>query len=138
MVRRLACALLAVVALTATACGGSASTTSPGPDNTVVLDVHHSKFSASAVTVRKGQTVRFVIRNQDPIAHELIVGDASVQDRHERGTEPHHGERPGEVSVAAGATAETAYTFARSGTLLFGCHLPGHWAYGMKGTIRVR
>ena len=34
--------------------------------------------------------------------------------------------------------ARQTYTFARAGgTLQFGCHLPGHWAYGMKGEIRV-
>jgi len=60
-----------------------------------------------------------------------------VQDYHEQGTEAHHAGRPGETSVAPGATAETAYTFISRGTLLFGCHLPGHWAYGMRGTITV-
>ncbi len=134
MGRRLAF-VAAALAVAATGCGGSGA--SPGTDNTVVLDVHHSRFTPSAVQVRRGQTVRFVVRNRDPIAHELIVGDEAVQERHERGTEPHHGERPGEVSVGAGDTAETTYTFTRSGRVLFGCHLPGHWAYGMKGTIRV-
>jgi uncharacterized cupredoxin-like copper-binding protein len=132
-------AIAATLIVTAVSCGGGGGTTmvSPGPDGTVVLDVHYSRFSPDAVTVRRGQPVRFVIHNRDPIAHELIVGDQAVQDRHERGTEPHHGERPGEVSVAAGATAQTTVTFTRSGRLLFGCHLPGHWDYGMRGTIRV-
>ena len=110
----------------------------PGVVRTVVLDVRFSRFSPSSVTVRRGETVRFVVDNRDPIPHELIVGDQAVQDRHETGTEPHHGDKPGEVSVAPGARAETTVTFPRSGRLLFGCHLPGHWAYGMKGTIRVR
>jgi uncharacterized cupredoxin-like copper-binding protein len=105
---------------------------------TVILTVHHSRFSASEVKVRPGTTVRFVVRNTDPIAHELIVGDRGAQDRHETGTEAHHGDRPGEVSVAPGAVAVTTYTFpASSARLLFGCHLPGHWAYGMRGTVLV-
>lgn len=128
---------LAVVAAALVACGGDGD----GGVRTVVLDVHHSAFSESAITVRRGESVRFVIRNHDPIPHELIVGDQTVQDVHEVGTEAHHAPRPGEVSVAAGATAETTYTFttttAGSVPLFFGCHLPGHWSYGMKGTIRV-
>lgn len=103
----------------------------------VVLDVEWSKFSASAVTVRRGVPVTFVVRNADPIDHELIVGDALLQGRHERGTEPAHGDRPGEVTVPAGATAETTVTFERSGTLYFACHLPGHYAYGMRGLVTV-
>ena len=124
----------AAVALSLSGCGGGGD----GPRvRTVEIDVHYSMFSTSAITVHPGETVRFKIRNRDPIAHELIIGDQAVQDYHEQGTEAHHRGRPGEVSVAPGATAETAYTFISRGTLLFGCHLPGHWAYGMKGTIQV-
>jgi uncharacterized cupredoxin-like copper-binding protein len=137
----LAVVVLVVAAGALSGCGGRASAGAPPPDadGTIVLDVRYSKFSLDEITVARGQTVRFVIRNHDPIPHELIVGDQHVQDVHERGTEAHHAERPGEVSVAAGATAETTFTFtaAQPGRLLFGCHLPGHWAYGMKGTIRV-
>lgn len=107
-------------------------------ERTVVIDVHYSRFSASELRVRPGETIRFVVRNTDPIPHELIVGDQAVQDVHEVGTESHHGERPGEVSVPPGATVVTTYRFGPAGDrLFFGCHLPGHWAYGMRGTIRV-
>ena len=100
--------------------------------------MRHSKFSLDELRVRPGETVRFVLRNTDPIPHELIVGDQSLQDVHEAGTESHRGDRPGEVSVAAGATAVTTYRFGpEGGRLLFGCHLPGHWASGMRGAIRV-
>lgn len=110
-----------------------------GPrERTAEVTVHHSRFSVDELVVRPGETVRFVLRNSDPIPHELIVGSRSVQDAHEAGTETHHGDRPGEVSVAPGATAVTTYRFGRAGSpVLFGCHLPGHWAYGMRGTIRV-
>jgi len=44
-----------------------------------------------------------------------------VQDVHEAGTETHHGDRPGEVSVAPGATAVATYRFGRAGSpVLFG------------------
>ena len=105
---------------------------------TVTLTAHHSQFSMRELRVRPGETVRLVVHNTDPIAHELIVGDQSVQDFHEAGTEAHHGDRPGEISVAPGSTAVTTYTFGPAGSrVLFGCHLPGHWAYGMQGTITV-
>lgn len=105
---------------------------------TIVLDIEHSRFEPARVTVERGETVRFVVRNLDPIDHELIVGDIEVQDAHENGTETHHGAKPGEVSVAAQETAETTYTFASGGDLWFGCHLPSHWDYGMRGTIAVQ
>ncbi len=109
----------------------------PGGARTIMLTAHWSRFDSSHLAVPVGTTVRFVVHNDDPVPHELIVGDQAVQDHHEKGTEAHHGERPGEVSVPAGATAETIYHFDRPGTVLFACHLPGHWAYGMRGTIAV-
>jgi uncharacterized cupredoxin-like copper-binding protein len=80
--------------------------------------------------------VRIVVRNTDPIDHELIVGDQATQDRHERGVEAHHdGSVPGEVSVPAGAVVTTTYRFDQPGRFLYGCHLPGHWDYGMRGVV---
>lgn len=130
---RLLAAVALVAGLALPGCAGG-----QGHERTVELTVHHSQFSLADLSVRPGETVRFVVRNTDPIPHELIVGDQSVQDFHEAGTEAHHGDRAGEVSVAPGATAVTTFRFGRAGTpVLFGCHLPGHWAYGMHGSIRV-
>jgi len=133
--RRLAAlaAVISAAALALPGCGGGG-----GPQvRTIEIDVKYSTFSIPAIDVRAGETVRFTLVNRDPIPHELIIGDQAVQDHHERGTEAHHRGKPGEVSVAPNATAETVYTFISKGTLLFGCHLPGHWAYGMKGTITI-
>jgi uncharacterized cupredoxin-like copper-binding protein len=117
--------------------GVLASSPPPARIRTEVIVIHHSHFSISHLDVSEGSLVHFVVRNTDPIDHELIVGDQTVQDLHERGTEVRH-HRPGEVSVSAETTASTIYLFDRPGSLLFGCHLPGHFAYGMRGTIRVR
>lgn len=114
--------------------GGGGGETLP----TVVLTAHHSKFVPARVAVEAGTTVRFVVRNADPIAHELIVGPKQVHDRHETGTEAWHPPKPGEVSVRAYDEAETTYTFTDAGVVAFGCHLPGHWDYGMRGEVEVR
>jgi uncharacterized cupredoxin-like copper-binding protein len=121
-------ALLAVALL-----GGS----SPSTDRTVEITIHHSRFLPANIEVGPGTTIRFVLHNTDPIDHEFILGDEAVQTRHETGTEPHHGTTPGEVSVPAGGEATTTYTFSEPGRLLIGCHLPGHYAYGMRGSVRV-
>ncbi len=129
---KLVVGLLVAAGLALTACSGGP------PVRTVEVTVHHSQFSVGELRVRPGETVRFVVRYTDPIAHELIVGDESVPHHPAIGTDPHHGDRAGEVSVAPGATAVTTYRFAKAGSpILFGCHLPGHWAYGMQGVIRV-
>lgn len=108
-----------------------------GEPAAVVITARHSRFSPARIAVEPGTAVRFVVRNADPIPHELIVGPPAVHERHERGTEAAHGAVPGEVSVAPGEEAETTYVFDRPGTVAFGCHLPGHWDYGMRGQVRV-
>jgi uncharacterized cupredoxin-like copper-binding protein len=104
---------------------------------TVTVDIHYSHFSISTLHVRQGTTVRFLVRNHDPIEHEFIVGDRQVHLRHERGTEAAHPPVPGEVSVAAEDVGETFYRFDEAGPFEFACHLPGHLAYGMKGWVIV-
>jgi uncharacterized cupredoxin-like copper-binding protein len=42
------------------------------------------------------------------------------------------------VTVPAGTTRSTTITFMTPGSYLFICHLPGHEAYGMVGTLVVR
>ena len=104
---------------------------------TVEIPIHYSHFQVSQVTVRAGVPVTFVLRNTDPIDHEWIVGDAAVHERHRTGTEPVHDARPTEVSIPAGSTRVTTVTFSTPGTYLYICHLPGHEAYGMVGTVLV-
>ncbi len=118
---------------------GSAGCGGPGADRTIELTARFSKFTPMQIEVAPGATVKLVVHNVDPIGHELIVGDAGVHQRHEKGTEPYHPPRPGEVSVPAGETRATTFTFGttRGEQVEFGCHLPGHWAYGMRGTFTI-
>jgi len=128
-----------VVALVAHADARHGSTNDVlGPGSvTVTLTIHHSRFEPDHIRVAPGTTVRFVVDNRDPINHELIVGDAEVHRRHEEGTEPVHPPRPGEVSVPALTSAETTFAFVDPGSVLYACHLPGHFRYGMSGDVDV-
>ena len=99
LARPLARSLAALAALAGLAagsgCGGHAGAAASGQVRTVVLDIRHSRFAPDEVTVPAGQRVRFVVRNHDPIDHELIVGPPAVHRRHETGTEASHGARDG-------------------------------------------
>jgi len=121
------------MALAAAACSQAAAAPS---ERTVRVSIHYSAFSLGHLDVAPGETVRFVVTNTDPIDHEFIVGDEAVQVAHELGTEAYHRPRPGEITIPAGETVETTYTFGER-DLLFGCHLPGHYRYGMQGSITV-
>jgi uncharacterized cupredoxin-like copper-binding protein len=134
-------AVLVLVAAAALAVRAAGSAAGDGPVRTVVVTMRHSRFEPALVRVGPGERVRFLLRNTDPIDHEFILGDDDVQRRHEAGRQrQHHGEVPGERSVAAGQEAATTYAFPAGldgRALQFACHLPGHYAYGMHGTVRV-
>lgn len=121
-----ACALLG-------ACTAEAGTRADQVD----VMIHYSRFSPSSFEFEAGTTVTFNITNTDPIDHEFILGDRRTQDRHEFGTEPSHGAIAGEVSVPAGTTRSTTYTFVQPGRLIIGCHLPNHFSYGMRAIVRI-
>jgi uncharacterized cupredoxin-like copper-binding protein len=126
---------IVVLAASSAACAPAAAR--PGV-RTVHVTIHFSRFDPEAITVRPGETVTFVVENTDPIDHEFVLGDDSVQLVHELGTEAHHPPRPGEMSVPAQETAFTTHTFSRRpSVLIFGCHLPGHYAFGMRGTVTI-
>jgi uncharacterized cupredoxin-like copper-binding protein len=135
MMRRLT--LLGAIALIAAAPACARASATPGV-RTVTITIHYSQFSLSDLTVVPGETVRFVVENTDPIDHEFILGDQYIQDIHENGTEAHHPPKPGEMTIPAGTARVTTYTFPTAPTqLIFACHLPGHYAYGMHGLVSV-
>ncbi len=103
----------------------------------VELVVRYSSFEPQDVTVPHGVPVRFVFHNQDPIQHEWLIGDPAFHERHRTGTEPNHAARPDEVTIPPLGTAETTLTFDQPCEVAFICHIPGHEAYGMVGTLRV-
>ena len=115
-----------------------AASTALGPGRiTVNIDIHYSHYSISTLHVRQGTTVRFLIHNRDPIAHEFIVGPPAIHALHQRGTHPAHPPVPGEVSIRPDDIGETVYTFNDPGKTEFACHLPGHLAFGMIGWVTV-
>ncbi|HWC12603.1 MAG TPA: cupredoxin domain-containing protein, partial [Acidimicrobiales bacterium] len=71
MRRRALLALVSVAALAA--CAAPARGTAQA-ERAVTLTARWSKFSRERIEVPVGTTVRFVVRNDDPVAHELIVG----------------------------------------------------------------
>lgn len=124
---------LALVAFASVAGAGSAS----GPTR-IEIRIHYSHFEPSTIPIPAGMPVTFVIRNDDPIDHEWIVGDDAVQERHRTGTEMRHDRLPTEISIPALSTRETTITFREPVVWRYICHLPGHEAYGMVGTLIVR
>jgi uncharacterized cupredoxin-like copper-binding protein len=125
-----------LVVLSAGLLGACAS--EPAGGRVIEIFIEHSAFDPERIEVEEGETVTFEIHNGDPIDHEFILGDEEIQRIHEEGTEKHHDTRPGEISVPAGETVETTYTFEEARDLIYGCHIFGHYDYGMRGAVEVK
>lgn len=117
--------------------GGACATAEAAGPRRVDIRIHHSRFSPEAITVPAGVPVTFVLRNDDPIDHEWLIGDAAFHARHRTGGEAAHADRPDEVSLPALASRSTTLILP-PGTHVFICHFPGHERYGMVGTVTVR
>ena len=122
---------LLVLAMLAGACA-------PAGSRAIDIGIHYSHYSATLIEVPAGMPVTFTIHNDDPIDHEWLLGDLAMHERHRLGTEPFHASRPDEITIPALGTRTTTLTFPVAMTLTYMCHLPGHEAYGMVGTLSAR
>ena len=72
---------------------------------------------------------------------EFVLGDTEFQEAHEdemagMGAELAPDE-PYSIGLEPGASKSLIWTFTEPMTLEYGCHVPGHYAQGMVGTIEV-
>lgn len=125
---------LAIAVLTGLSANAAARANDPIE---IPITIHYSHFGPDLVAVPVGRPVTFVITNSDPIDHEWIVGDSATHERHRAGTEPVHDTRPTEITIPAGTVRRTTVTFSAPGSEQYICHLPGHEAYGMVGTVVI-
>ena len=106
-------------------------------EDVTTVTIRFSRFEPSVVMARTGEPITIRLRNDDPIAHEWIVGSDAIHERHRTGTEPYHDSVPTEVTIPALQSRTTTVQFDAPGDYVFICHLPGHEAYGMTGVLRV-
>ncbi|MDQ3548673.1 MAG: heavy metal translocating P-type ATPase, partial [Chloroflexota bacterium] len=111
-------------------------------DRTIAVDANDGmRFNPGDIVAEEGETIAFTVTNSGVIPHEFVIGDEDVQEEHENemavGEDGHGDEETYAVEVAPGETRTLVYTFEETGDLLYGCHVPGHYEAGMKGTITV-
>lgn len=98
------------------------------------------RFDPASITVKAGETIRFLVTNTGKIDHEFALGDAESQHEHAEMMKKMPGMKHDEanaVTVAPGQTKEIIWQFAKPGKVEVACHLPGHYEAGMKGDIVV-
>jgi uncharacterized cupredoxin-like copper-binding protein len=111
-------------------------------------------FLPDPIDVIPGETVLLHVVNGGLDVHELVIGDQAVQNAWEVAEAANADAPPGptpvvsvppdlagiRVAVASGQRVDLTWTVpdgAAASRLVLGCHIPGHWAKGMRASVRV-
>lgn len=99
------------------------------------------RFTPANIAVKRGETIRFVVKNDGLEPHEFMLGEIKALQEHAEVMRKHptmvHDE-PNAITVAPAHTGELIWHFTTAGRVDFACLIPGHFEKGMKGDIRVR
>lgn len=131
-------------------------------DRTVEIVMGDNYFEPERLSLRAGETIRFVIRNEGEFLHEFNIGTAAMHAAHqeEMATMMEHGmltptgvdkekmqmdhgagamdhDDPNSVLVDPGQTLELVWKFTAATDLEFACNVPGHYDAGMMGEIEL-
>ncbi len=130
---------------------------------TVQVEVHDNYYLPEEITVKAGETVRFVITNKGQLVHEFNLGTPAMHAAHQDEMQMmvEHGvleadkinrhmmnmdmggghvmrhDHPNSVLLEPGESGEVVWTFPADATvaLEFACNVPGHYDAGMAGEI---
>lgn len=111
-------------------------------NRTIKIDMADTmRFTPSDVTVKRGETVKFVIHNDGKQLHEMVLGTTEALKEHaalmKRFPEMEHAD-PNMAHVTPGATGEIVWRFTKAGQFQFACLQPGHYEAGMVGKVVVK
>ncbi|MGH8332828.1 MAG: cupredoxin domain-containing protein [Pseudomonas fluorescens] len=125
-------------------------------------------FVPKSISVKSGETIRFVMRNEGSLLHEFNIAKAAAHAAHQKEmaamfqngtlTPSGHGQAmpdmehgsggmkmvgmehndPNSILIEPGATKELIWTFSKSTGLQFACNVPGHYQSGMVGQFEVK
>ncbi|MFM2400347.1 MAG: hypothetical protein RL341_2504 [Pseudomonadota bacterium] len=108
---------------------------------TVTVEMLDSmRFSPDQLTIKTGETVRFVVRNAGKVMHEFVIGTKKENEQHAalmvKFPNMEHDE-PYMAHVAPGKSGDIIWQFNRPGEFEFACLIAGHYSRGMVGRIKV-
>jgi uncharacterized cupredoxin-like copper-binding protein len=99
------------------------------------------RFTPSVLTVRRGETVRFRVKNSGMTMHEMVLGTMKELRDHAELMKKHptmEHEEPYMAHVAPGKVETIVWQFTKPGEFHYGCLVPGHFEAGMLGKITVK
>lgn len=110
-------------------------------NRTIEVDMNDTmRYTPSDITVKKGETIRFTVKNSGKVAHEMSLGTEKELLAHLEEMKKFPGmehDEPNKLTLAPGKAGEIIWQFSKAGTVNFACLMPGHYEAGMKGKVQV-
>ena len=121
---------------------------------TLNIDMTENRYSQEKITVKAGETIRFVIHNKGQLVHEFNIGTPAMHKGHQKemmmmvdhgvleadkinhAKMEHNG--PNSVLLEPGKSGEIVWKFSKAGTFEIACNVPGHYDAGMVGELTVK
>ena len=98
------------------------------------------RYTPSDIQVKKGETIRFAVKNSGQVTHEMSLGTEKELLAHLEVMKKFPGmehDEPGKLTLAPGKQGEIIWQFSKTGAVDFACLMPGHFEAGMKGKVKV-
>lgn len=111
------------------------------PARTIEIALSEMSYEPSKIDVKRGEQIRFVLRNVGKEDHEFLLATTKENLAHAEVMKKHpHMEHddPNGVRLAPNRTAEIVWKFSKAGTFEFSCLIPDHRDYGMVGHVTVK
>lgn len=99
------------------------------------------RFTPANLAVKRGETVRFVVRNGGQVLHEMVLGTSQALAEHAALMRKFPGMEHADANMAhvkPGTSGEIVWQFTKAGEFQFACLLPGHFEAGMVGQLVVK
>ena len=99
------------------------------------------QFIPDRIEIRRGEQVKFQLRNNGALDHELVLATLEENLKHaiemQKNPDMEHDD-PNAKRLAPKKTGEIVWAFTKAGEFDFSCLIPGHREAGMTGKIIVK
>lgn len=109
----------------------------------VVMNEANGKmqYVPNRIEVRKGEQIRFNLRNNGELDHEIVLATFEMNMKHaeemKKFPDMEHDD-PNAKRLAPKKAGEIVWKFTKAGEFDFSCLIPGHREAGMFGTVVVK
>jgi uncharacterized cupredoxin-like copper-binding protein len=111
------------------------------PSRTIEVEMSEMEYKPWRIEVKRGEQIRFVIRNVGKEDHEFLLATTQENLKHAEDMKknPHmEHDDPNGVRLKPNKSAEIVWKFTKVGTFEYSCLIPDHRDYGMVGKVTVK